>query len=186
MTYALVFFALVLGFMVGKDFKSQALYDDIKAKERALESKEHELKYKDSEIRFLTKTINQLQVTYPEIRDTLSSSIIVNTDEALTKAIEALKPSEKNLKTLSQYEHEISELKDKVSDYQTRLYLSETSGRYVLAFRNIVIRNADKLKDEVRVISSINYDHSIPHGGADIEIEFLKSNLPNYKEQYLN
>ena len=90
------------------------------------------------------------------------------------------------MKTRSQYEHEISELKDKVSDYQTRLYLSETSGRYVLAFRNIVIRNADKLKDEVRVIRSDNYDGSRPHGGADVEIEFLNTNIPNYKEYYLN
>ncbi|MBQ3853122.1 MAG: hypothetical protein II778_00300, partial [Anaerovibrio sp.] len=58
-------------------------------------------------------------------------------------------------------------------------------GEYVTVFRNIVIRNSDKLTDEVVVNKSYNYDKSIKGdpdnpAGFDIDIDILKGDVKKY------
>lgn len=188
MTFVLVFLTLAFGFMVGKDFKTTALFEDIKKKENIIENKVLEIEEMERRIKILENAINYLQITYPEIRDNISSTIKENTDPVLVKAIESMKKfsmDDKIIKTHDQYEYEIRELEEKYRDCKMNLNTAEIFGRYVIAFRNIVIRNADKLKDEVKIISADNYDNSRIHGGVNVEIEFLKANIPNYKQNYL-
>lgn len=189
MAYALVILALILGIIVGKDFKNAVLFDDIKKKEKVIESKDWEIEEKEREIKRLRNAIDYLQLTYPEIRSNINREITNNTDPLLKNAIEKIKENssnDENIKTYAQYEREIKELDNKYRDCQTELLYIETSGKYVMAFRNIIIRNAEKLKDEVKVIRAYNYDNSVLHGGGDIEIEFLKEDIPNYQLSYYN
>ena len=63
--------------------------------------------------------------------------------------------------------------------------MEKMEGEYVTVFRNIVIRNSDKLTDEVVVNKSYNYDKSIKGdpdnpAGFDIDIDILKGDVKKY------
>ena len=211
MTYVLIAFAAILGYLVGKNVSSdkmEMLYNEIQAKEKFCKDKDYEITNKDKKIKSLEDTIGYLQLYYPAIlellegrerskglRDialcnstnpALAAAYIHAKEEEERKAIEMLPQNRKELKTCSQYEGEISKLKREIEDYKIQLWESEVAGKYVLAFRNIVIEHADELKNDVKVIKAYNYDGNQIHGGSDVEIKFLKLNLPNYKYEYLN
>jgi hypothetical protein len=83
-----------------------------------------------------------------------------------------------NFKPATEYEAEIQKLKDE-------LYVEKMEGEYLTVFRNIVIRNSEKLNDEVVVNSSYNYDRAIKGepghaAGFDIDIDILKGDIKKY------
>ena len=107
-------------------------------------------------------------------KEHLNEGTVVKRDEAYNDYQHALE----NFKPATEYEAEIQKLKDE-------LYVEKMEGEYLTVFRNIVIRNSEKLNDEVVVNSSYNYDRAIKGepghaAGFDIDIDILKGDIKKY------
>lgn len=211
MSYVLIIFAAVLGYLLGKSVgenKAEPLYAEIQARDEIINNKEHEITDKDRKIENLEETLGYLQINYPAILELLEGrersremqerATRMSRNPALAvayrehvkekerEAIKKLSTNRSELKTSSQYEYEIDNLKKEIDEYKIHFDYAEIAGKYTLAFRNIVIEHADELKDEVKIISAINYDDCRPLAAQNVEIEFLNLNIPNYKYIALN
>ncbi|WP_295919988.1 hypothetical protein [Anaerovibrio lipolyticus] len=156
--------------------------EGIKTLNGELQKRGQEIEALEEEIRELNRNkeiLDYVKVKYPVIGDLiekkhLNEGTVVKRDEAYNDyqhALESFKPA-------TEYEAEIQKLKDE-------LYVEKMEGEYLTVFRNIVIRNSEKLTDEVVVNSSYNYDRAIKGepghaAGFDIDIDILKGDIKKY------
>ena len=143
--------------------------DKLREKEDGLKTLQAEVKKRDKEIEELEEEMKSLahskevldyvKVKFPVVGDLIAKENLeeghVKRDEGYNdyqRALEEFRPA-------TEYEAEIRKLKDE-------LYVEKMEGEYVTAFRNIVIRNSDKLKDEVVTNKSYNYDRAIRENQA--------------------
>ena len=156
--------------------------EGIKTLNAEMQKRDQEIEALEEEIRELNRNkeiLDYVKVKYPVIGDLiekehLNEGTVVKRDEAYNDyqhALECFKPA-------TEYEAEIQKLKDE-------LYVEKMEGEYLTVFRNIVIRNSEKLTDEVVVNSSYNYDRAIKGepghaAGFDIDIDILKGDIKKY------
>lgn len=156
--------------------------EGIKTLNAEMQKRDQEIEALEEEIRELNRNkeiLDYVKVKYPVIGDLiekehLNEGTVVKRDEAYNDYQHALE----NFKTATEYEAEIQKLKDE-------LYVEKMEGEYLTVFRNIVIRNSEKLTDEVVVNSSYNYDRAIKGepghaAGFDIDIDILKGDIKKY------
>lgn len=185
--------AAILGYYIGKNSANHEVYllqKELKEKEETLSYKWSEIYFRDQKINILEKNLGYLLVTYPEIKDKLDSSLKQIEDpilsEIIKESISKTNTDESNLKSHYDYKKEIQKLEDELRECTEQLSDVEINGKYTIAFRNIVIEHADVLKDDVKIIKAYNYkqiDDSIYSYSTDVEIEFLKVNIPTYKDK---
>ncbi|MBE6099022.1 MAG: hypothetical protein E7197_03100 [Anaerovibrio sp.] len=174
--------------IMGVIYVKVATRDQMQEKDEGIKTLQEEIKKRGTEIDELEEEIKSLahakevldyvKVKFPIIGDLIAREHLeeghVKRDEGYNdyqKALEEFRPA-------TDYEAEIRKLKDE-------LYVEKMEGEYVTAFRNIVIRNSDKLTDEVVVNKSYNYDKSIKGdpdnpAGFDIDIDILKGDVKKY------
>lgn len=116
-----------------------------------------------------------------KMQRTLDFTRLTNENEQLKRKCQDYLEKEANyankyITVEEEYEKKYDPLKRELKLYKE---LYENNTPYLIAFRNIVIKNKDLLKHEVIVHSSSNYAGSMIHGGEHVDIEFL--NLPNLK-----
>lgn len=156
--------------------------EGIKTLNAEMQKRDQEIEALEEEIRELNRNkeiLDYVKVKYPVIGDLiekehLNEGTVVKRDEAYNDYQHALE----NFKPATEYEAEIQKLKDE-------LYVEKMEGEYLTVFRNIVIRNSEKLTDEVVVNSSYNYDRAIKGepghvAGFDIDIDILKGDIKKY------
>ncbi|ORU00372.1 hypothetical protein D081_0895 [Anaerovibrio sp. JC8] len=159
--------------------------EGIKTLNSEMQKRAQEIEALEEEIRELNRNkeiLDYVKVKYPVIGDLiekehLDEGTVVKRDEAYNDYQHALE----NFKPATEYEAEIQKLKDE-------LYVEKMEGEYLTVFRNIVIRNSDKLADEVVVNSSYNYDKAIKGApdnpaGFDIDIDILKGDVKKYQHK---
>ena len=174
--------------IMGVIYVKVATRDQMQEKDEGIKTLQEEIKKRGTEIDELEEEIKSLahakevldyvKVKFPIIGDLIAREHLeegrVKRDEGYNdyqKALEEFRPA-------TDYEAEIRKLKDE-------LYVEKMEGEYVTVFRNIVIRNSDKLTDEVVVNKSYNYDKSIKGdpdnpAGFDIDIDILKGDVKKY------
>lgn len=185
--------AAILGYYMGKNAANTEVYllqKELKEKEETLSCKWSEIYFRDQKINKLEKNLGYLLVTYPEIKDKLDRTLELKQDpilsEIINESISKRDTDGSKLKSHYDYQNEIQKLEDEIRDCKGQLRHIEITGKYTIAFRNIVIEHADALKDDVKIIKAYNYkqiDDSIYSYSTDVEIEFLKVNLPTYKDK---
>ena len=156
--------------------------EGIKTLNAEMQKRDQEIEALEEEIRELNRNkeiLDYVKVKYPVIGDLiekehLNEGTVVKRDEAYNDYQHALE----NFKPATEYEAEIQKLKDE-------LYVEKMEGEYLTVFRNIVIRNSEKLTDEGVVNSSYNYDRAIKGepghaAGFDIDIDILKGDIKKY------
>ena len=160
-----------------KDEGIKTLQDELKKRGTEIDELEEEVK----SLAHAKEVLDYVKVKFPIIGDLIAREHLeeghVKRDEDYNdyqKALEEFRPA-------TEYEAEIRKLKDE-------LYVEKMEGEYVTAFRNIVIRNSEKLKDEVVVNKSYNYDKAIKGepgrpAGFDIDIEFLQGDVKQYQHK---
>lgn len=160
--------------MQEKDEGIKTLQEEIKKRGTEIEELEEEIK----SLAHAKEVLDYVKVKFPIIGDLIAREHLeeghVKRDESYNdyqKALEEFRPA-------TDYEAEIRKLKDE-------LYVEKMEGEYVTAFRDIVIRNSDKLTDEVVVNKSYNYDKAIKGepgnpAGFDIDIDLLKGDVKKY------
>ncbi len=160
-----------------KDDGLKTLQAEVKKRDKEIEELEEEMK----SLAHSKEVLDYVKVKFPVVGDLIAKENLeeghVKRDESYNdyqKALEDFRPA-------TEYEAEIRKLKDE-------LYVEKMEGEYVTAFRNIVIRNSDKLKDEVVINKSYNYDRAIKgepgkQAGFEIDIDFLKGDIKKYQHR---
>ncbi len=155
----------------------KTLQDEVKKRDKEIEDLEAEIK----SMAHSKEVLDYVKVKFPIIGDLIVRENLeeghVKRDEGYNdyqKALEEFRPA-------TEYEAEIRKLKDE-------LYVEKMEGEYLTVFRDIVIRNSDKLQDEVVVNKSYNYDRAIKGepgkaAGFDIDIDILKGSVKKYKHK---
>jgi len=159
--------------------------EGIKTLNGEMQKRAQEIEALEEEIRELNRNkeiLDYVKVKYPVIgdlikREHMEEGTVVKRDEAYNDYQHALE----NFRPATEYEAEIQKLKDE-------LYVEKMEGEYLTVFRNIIIRNSEKLTDEVVVNKSYNYDRAIKGepghaAGFDIDIDILKGDIKKYQHK---
>lgn len=159
--------------------------EGIKTLNGEMQKRAQEIEALEEEIRELNRNkeiLDYVKVKYPVIgdlikREHMEEGTVVKRDEAYNDYQHALE----NFRPATEYEAEIKKLKDE-------LYVEKMEGEYLTVFRNIIIRNSEKLTDEVVVNKSYNYDRAIKGepghaAGFDIDIDILKGDIKKYQHK---